>query len=29
MDAPVSRLAEPVVMHGTQTEAPSARYTRD
>jgi len=29
MDAPVSKLAEPVVVHGTQTDAPSARYTRD
>jgi L-asparaginase / beta-aspartyl-peptidase len=29
MDAPVSRLAEPVIIHGRQTEAPSARYTRD
>jgi L-asparaginase len=29
MGAPVSRLAEPVAVHGGQTEAPSARYTRD
>lgn len=29
MDAPLSKLAEPVVVHGAQTEAPSARYTRD
>jgi L-asparaginase / beta-aspartyl-peptidase len=29
MDAPLSRLAEPIVVHGTQTDAPSARYTRD